>query len=120
MTLDPHPFFLKRHREDRREEPRVEVSLAAQLEHPDVRLVGRVEDISARGALFVTATMAPELACGTSVVLVWRSPADADAQRHGAVIVRCEDLYDGESESLAYSVRFDEPLASFDVDTGAA
>ena len=110
MGIDPHPGFYRRRREDRRHHTRVALSVAAQLEHAEVRLLGQVEDISADGACFVTPTVTPALASGTTATLVLQLAGELGETTHTAVIVRCEELFDGESDVLAYSLRFDEAI----------
>jgi len=115
----PYPGFYRRQREDRRHHTRVALSVAAQLEHPEVRLLGQVEDISASGACFVTPTVTPALACGTTVTLVWQVSGEFAETSHIAVIVRSDELFDGESDVLAYSLRFDEEIDMSGVTTHA-
>ncbi len=110
MGVDPHPRFYRRPREDRRHHTRVALSVTAHLDHPEVRLRGHVDDISANGACFVTPTVTPALACGTTVTLVLQLTGELGETIHTAAIVRCDELFDGESDVLAYALRFDQAI----------
>lgn len=108
----PPPFQRRaQERENRRQHARMVVDTPARMSGGATSFDGKIDNVSATGASFITPTLDPEVAVGSNVVLMAPAPNGGERELRGRV-VRSEVLFDVGGEVRTYAVAFDHPTTA--------
>lgn len=98
-------------RSNRRRQPRLDVDAPARLVAGATELAGRIENISAGGASFLTPQIEPELPVGGALTLVVSGVSDDGTDLEcPSRVIRTDVLYDSSGEQRCYALAFDRPI----------
>lgn len=96
-------------RPNRRAHARMEVDAPARLADGAHSLEGHLENVSATGLAFITASLEPQVRIGAQVVLVASGGGEGGSDREfRGRVVRTETLLDVSGEARMYAITLDD------------